>query len=180
VSASFTLRAWTAADREPFAALNADPRVMEFLPRPLTRAESDALADRIDAAIAERGWGLWALDAEGLGFVGFVGLSLVRFELPVLDTGFAAPAPHVEVGWRLAHHAWGLGLATRAARQAVAVGFTQLGLTSLVSFTALGNLRSRRVMARVGLFERGCFEHPALEPGHPLRRHVLTQLSHPG
>ncbi len=165
------LRRWRAADREPFAALNADPAVMEHFPALLLRAESDALAGRIEAHFAERGFGLWAVEIPGVApFAGFVGLSI-----PSFDAHFT---PCVEVGWRLARTYWGKGYATEGARAALRFGFEQSRLGEIVSFTVPANLPSRRVMERVGMSHSPAddFDHPGLPEGHPLRRHVLYRL----
>jgi RimJ/RimL family protein N-acetyltransferase len=163
------LRQWRDDDFEPFAALNGDPEVMRHFPRTLSRAESDALAERQRTLIAERGWGLWAVEAPE-GFIGFVGLSEPRFEEHF--------TPAVEVGWRLARHGWRKGYATEAARAAVAYGFGELALDEIVSFTAVVNDRSRGVMERLGMTydPDDDFDHPALAEGDPLRRHVLYRL----
>lgn len=167
------LRAWRAGDREPFARMNADPRVKEFFPAPLTRAESDALADRIEAHFAKHGFGLYAaeLGAEG-SFIGFIGLSVPPFE--------AHFTPCVEIGWRLAAEYWGRGLATEGAREVVRYAFEELGLDSLVSMTVPANLASRRVMEKLGMTHAPAddFDHPSLPAGHPLRQHVLYRLAH--
>lgn len=166
------LRRWTDADRGPFAAMNADPRVMEHFPAVLSREESDALAARIEAHFERHGYGLWAVGIEGVApFAGFIGLSVPRFE--------AHFTPCVEVGWRLASEHWGRGYATEGARAAVAFGFGVLGLDEVVSFTAAGNLRSRRVMEKIGMVRDpgGDFDHPALPAGHRLSRHVLYRIS---
>ncbi|HYD81544.1 MAG TPA: GNAT family N-acetyltransferase [Paucimonas sp.] len=165
------LRQWKAADREPFAALNADPRVMEFFPAPLDRADSDAMADRCGARIAERGWGLWAVEVRATGeFIGFVGLEIPKGPLPFL--------PCVEIGWRLAFPHWGKGYATEAARAALAAGFERIGLDEIVSFTALVNRRSRAVMERLGMRDSGVgFDHPRVPEGSPLRPHCLYRLT---
>jgi RimJ/RimL family protein N-acetyltransferase len=165
------LRRWREADRAPFAALNADPEVMEFFPSTLDSAASDAFADRIAQHVDEHGWGLWAVEVRETGrFIGFAGLAVPRFE--------ARFTPAVEVGWRLSRDAWGFGYATEAARAAVAVGFAELGLTEIVSFTAVGNVRSRAVMERIGMTHDPAddFDHPALPAGHRLQRHVLYRL----
>lgn len=163
------VRQWRDGDREPFAALNADPRVMAFFPAPLSRAESDALVDRIAAGIDERGWGFWAVEERAGGaFVGFVGLGVPPPELPF--------SPCVEIGWRLARAFWGLGYATEAARGALRVGFERLALAEIVSFTAARNLPSEAVMKRLGMVSDGTFEHPAMAVGHPLRLHKLYRL----
>jgi len=167
------LRRWRDSDREPFAAINADPRVMEFFPATLTRAQSDELAERIERELEERSFGLWAVEVpEVVEFAGFVGL-----EVPSFESHFT---PCVEVGWRLAAEHWGRGYASEAARAAVRFGFERLGLKEIVSFTARTNLRSRRVMERIGMTHRSAddFDHPGLPPGHPLRPHVLYRIVH--
>ena len=163
------LRQWGDEDLEPFAALNADPEVMRHFPSTMTREQSDQWAEQQRATLAERGWGLWAVEAKP-GFIGFVGLNEPRFE--------AHFTPAVEIGWRLAREAWGHGYATEAARAAVEFGFGELGLGEIVSFTTAGNDRSRRVMERLGMTHDPSddFEHPFLPAGHPLRRHVLYRL----
>ena len=171
-TARLLLRRWRDDDRAPFAALNADPLVTEFLPGPLSRADSDALADRIAAHFAAHGFGLWAIEAPGqVPFAGFVGLAVPAFK--------AAFTPCVEVGWRLSASCWGRGYATEGARAALAVGFSRLGLAEIVSFTVPANVRSRRVMERLGMTHDPAddFDHPALPDGDPLRRHVLYRAT---
>lgn len=165
------LRRWRAEDREPFARLNADPVVMEHFPSVLTRLESDTLVDRIEDHFEAHGFGLWAVELrDEAEFIGFAGLSIPTFEAHFM--------PAVEVGWRLARAYWGSGLATEAARIAVADGFGRVGLTEIVSFTSPRNARSVRVMERLGMTRdpRDDFDHPRLPEDHPLRRHVLYRL----
>lgn len=165
------LRDWRDSDRDPFAAMNADADVMEHFPAVLDRAASDALLDRITEHWATEGFGLWAVDRTEDGqFLGFVGLSRPRFEVH--------GASMVEVGWRLVRDAWGSGYATEAAAAALAYGFESLGLEEIVSFTEPGNVRSRRVMERLGMIRDPAedFDHPRLPEGHPLQRHVLYRL----
>jgi len=165
------LRAWRPEDREPFAAINSDPEVTAFLPGAMSRSESDALADSIEARFGEHGFGLWAIEvAGGLPFVGFVGLNVPRFTAPF--------TPCVEVGWRLARDSWGHGYATEGARVAVRFGFEECGLDEIVAFTAAQNRRSRAVMERIGMTRNpeDDFDHPSLPANHPLRRHVLYRL----
>ena len=167
------MRAWRDADRDPFAALNADPAVMEWFPAALSRAESDLMVDVIEQGMAERGWGLWAVEAVDTGaFIGFVGLTPVPFE--------AEFTPGVEVGWRLARAHWGHGYASEAARAALAYAFGRLGLARVVSFTAVGNRRSQAVMRRIGMTCVGEFDHPRLAVESPLRRHVLYAVDRHG
>ena len=171
-TARLILRHWRDDDLEPFAAMNADPRVMEHMPSMLSRAESNALATRARDHFARHGFGLWAVEAPGVaGFIGYVGLSVPRFT--------SAFTPCVEVGWRLARAFWGFGYATEAARAALAFGFTVASLDEIVSFTAPANLRSLAVMERLGMSRDPAddFDYPSLPEGHPLRRHVLYRLS---
>jgi RimJ/RimL family protein N-acetyltransferase len=166
------LRRWRTSDREPFAVLNADPRVMEYPPAILGREESDALAARCDAHFDRHGFGLWAVEIPGVApFAGFLGLSVPGFE--------AHFTPCVEIGWRLAAEHWGLGYATEGALAVLSFGFRTLGLAEIVSFTVPGNLRSRRVMERIGMTHNlvDDFNHPALPGGSPWRRHVLYRIS---
>jgi RimJ/RimL family protein N-acetyltransferase len=166
------MRRWRAADREPFAAMNADREVMEYFPAPLSRTESDALIDGIEVGFERDGFGLWALETREAGeFIGFAGLATPSFE--------AHFTPAVEVGWRLAQEAWGQGYATEAGRAALAFGFGEAGLEEVVSFTAAGNRRSRAVMERLGMTHDpgDDFDHPELERANPLRRHVLYRRS---
>jgi RimJ/RimL family protein N-acetyltransferase len=165
------LRRWVAADLEPFAALNADERVMEFLPFQVDRETSDALAARIEAHFDAHGFGLWAVEVPGVApFAGFVGLSVPRFE--------AHFTPCVEIGWRLAAEHWGRGYAAEGARAALRFGFEVAKLREIVSFTVPANQRSRRVMEKLGMTRDPAddFDHPALAAGDPLRRHVLYRI----
>lgn len=166
------LRQWREADLAPFAALNADPEVMRYFEEPLSEERSDAWARAIAAVIDEQGWGLWALERRDTGeFIGFTGLQVPRHPLPF--------QPCVEVGWRLARSSWGHGFATEAGRACLAHAFGPLRLEEVVSMTAVPNTTSRRVMERLGMVRdvRGDFDHPAVPPGHPLRRHVLYRIN---
>lgn len=166
------LRAWRDDDLEPFAALNADPVVMEHFPAPLSRSESDAFVDVVQQRWREGGPSWWAVEViDGAPFIGFVGLSEVRFDAPF--------APAVEVGWRLAREHWGRGYAPEAARAAIDHGVDELGLDEIVSFTVPTNTNSRRVMEKVGMRHdpTGDFVHPSLPAGHPLGPHVLYRIS---
>ena len=165
------LRDWRDADLEPFAALNADPEVMQHFRGTLTREQSDAFAERIRGKLRENGWGLWAVEViDGPPFIGFVGLAEQTFE--------AHFTPAIEVGWRLARESWGHGYAPEAARAVVDFAFTELGLDEIVSITTVGNVKSRRVMAKIGMTHDPAddFEYPLLDEGHPLRPSVVYRL----
>lgn len=166
------LRQWLPEDRVAFARLNADSRVMEFFLKLFDRAESDAMADRIESLISERGWGFWAVEIkDGDKFIGFTGLHIPIPELPF--------SPCVEVGWRLAFDHWGKGYATEAARGALAIGFEKLNLPEIVSFASIGNFRSISVMEKLGMIrDEKTFGHPGMPEGNPQREHCLYRLSH--
>lgn len=169
------LRRWRDADREPFAAMNADPAVVEHLQGPMSREGSDDFIDRIERHWDEHGWGLWAVEVPDVAsFIGYVGLWPADYVEPGM----------VEVGWRLAREHWGHGYATEAARAALEYGFTDVGLAEIVSFTVPQNERSWRVMERIGLVRDpgGDFDHPRVDPVvHPeLVRHVFYRLSRDG
>jgi ribosomal-protein-alanine N-acetyltransferase len=167
------LRPWREADRVPFAEQNADPVVMRLLGGVLSREQSDAYVDRIEAHLAEHGFCKWAVEAPGVSpFVGAVGLSRVRFR--------ASFTPAVEVAWRLARRYWGRGYATEAAQAAIEDGFRRVGLTFIVAMTTLGNGASMRVMQRLGMIRTIEFDHPNYHAGHPLCRHVLYRLEAAG
>jgi RimJ/RimL family protein N-acetyltransferase len=166
------LRRWRYSDREPFAAMNADPEVMEHFPATLAPDESDAAIDRIEAFFEKRGFGFWALEIAETGqFIGFTGLSVPSFEAHFI--------PAVEIGWRLIRSSWGHGYASEAARRALTFAFDDLELAEVVSFTSRTNLRSQMVMQRIGMINDPAddFDHPVLDEGHPLRRHVLWRMT---
>ena len=168
------LRRWKERDRDPFARMNADPRVMEFM-QPLSRAESDLLVDRLESRFRERGFGLYAAELRQEGtFIGFIGLAVPAFE--------AHFTPCVEIGWRLAAEHWGRGLATEGALAVTRDAFGPLGLDALVSFAVPANIRSQRVMEKIGMTHNPSddFDHPNISEGNPLRRHVLYRLSRSG
>ena len=165
------LRQWRDSDRQPFAEMNADPEVMKFFPAPQSRAVSDSSIDAWQAQFAERGWSNWAAEIRSTGeFIGFIGLSVPKRLLPF--------SPCVEVGWRLARAHWGQGLATEGAVAALRVGFEQIALDEVVSFTSVLNVRSRAVMERIGMRNAlQDFEHPGVPEGHSLRLHCLYRIT---
>ncbi len=160
------LRQWKDSDYAPFAALHADPFVMEHFPFMLSCEQSDAFANKARQGIEEKGWGLWAVECKENGeFIGMVGLQPVSDFLPF--------APAVEVLWRLAYPYWGRGYATEAANACIDFAFQTLGEDHVVAFTALKNSRSEAVMKRLAMEYHGVFDHPQLPDGHPSKPHHL-------
>jgi RimJ/RimL family protein N-acetyltransferase len=167
------LRPWRDSDRAPFAALNADPRVMEHFPAVRTREESDSFMDRIVARLMRDGYGLWAVEVLGVAeFIGFIGLGPADAVLG---------RPVLEIGWRLAADHWGRGYATEGARASLAHAFDALGRDEVVSFATAANLRSRRVMEKIGMTRRpqDDFDHPGVPETWTGRRHVLYRITLP-
>jgi 3-dehydroquinate dehydratase/shikimate dehydrogenase len=165
------LRPWRDSDRGPFAAINADPKVMEHFPSTSTRAESDAGFDRIVARMEKQGFGLWAVEVPAVAdFIGFIGLNPADAVLG---------RPVLEIGWRLAAEHWGRGYATEGARASLAHAFDVLGQDEVVSFATAANQRSRHVMEKLGLARRpeDDFDHPGVPPTWSGRRHVLYRIT---
>lgn len=163
------LRPWREDDRAPFAAINADPHVGDWLGGPIDRASSDALVDRIGAHIAEHGFGAWATERKADGrLIGMIGLSTVA-------AGTLPVGPCIEIAWRLAHDAWGAGYASEGARAALDWGFANIPTDEIIAFTASTNLNSQAVMKRIGMVRAAQrdFDHPRLAADHPLRAHVV-------
>jgi len=168
------MRRWRDADRDPYAAMNADPEVMRYFPPHLRpdRAASNTSIDRMEALFDRQGFGLWAMELADTGeFLGFTGLNPMPEGVP--------GAGGMEVGWRLARHAWHHGYATEAATAAVDVAFDGAGLDELWSITAVLNTPSQAVMRRIGMTWYADFEHPRVERGHRLRPHVAFRLPRP-
>lgn len=161
-------------DREALAAINGDPRVGEWLAGPMTREQSDALVDRMNAHFAEHGFGFGAVERKAdAAVIGMAGLLVMGRDLP--------PGPAVEVGWRLSPDTWGQGYASEAGRAAVGWAFANLDLAEIIAITARTNLRSQAVMTRLGMVAdpRRDFAHPRLADDHPLKEHVTFALKRP-
>lgn len=167
-----TLRHWQKCDLEPFALMNADPRVMEHFPSIKTFEESLKEYEAILEHFEKHGYGLWAVSENNkTNFIGYIGLRYIDFP--------AAFTPAVEVGWRLAYDYWRKGYATEGAKASLKYGFEILKLPEIISFTSSENLRSRKVMERIGMHrcEKNDFDHPKLPEGHRLRRHIFYKIS---
>ena len=163
------LRAFIEADRDPWAEMNADPEVMRHFPATLSRAEADAVIERVNGKIAATGVGFWALErkADGL-FLGFAGLNRIAHEnLPIYGLW--------EVGWRLRREAWGRGYASEAGAAALAHGFGPMRLARILAYTAHTNKPSEAVMQRLGMRRAADmdFDHPLVPEGNPIRRHIV-------
>ena len=166
------MRRWQDSDREPFAQLNGDPDTLRFFPATLDRAASDAFVDVIEARFDRQGFGLWALEIAGTGeFIGYTGLNSLPADVP--------GGGGMEIGWRLAKHAWHHGYATEAATAALGVAFDGVRLPEIWSMTAVLNEPSQAVMRRIGLTEVVRFDHPRIPVGHPVRPHVMYHLARP-
>lgn len=165
------LREWHDEDRTPFARMNADPLVMEYLPRVLDEKASGKLVDRFQMHFDKHGYGLYATERKEDGkFMGFIGLNQVEFKAPFV--------PAVEIAWRLGYEFWGKGFGSEAACAILEHGFNTLELPEIVSFTVHDNEKSISVMEKIGMTrdEGGDFDYPSLRKDHPLGRFVLYRL----
>jgi RimJ/RimL family protein N-acetyltransferase len=169
-TARLAFRVWQERHRAPFGAMNADPQVMRYFPSLQSQQQSDASVDMWLQQFAEQGWSNWAVELKSSGiFIGFIGLTAPQRPLPF--------SPCVEIGWRLTPTAWSQGFATEGARACLRLGFERLGLTEIVSFTALLNRPSIAVMERIGMRNADAdFLHPALASGHELGPHCLYRI----
>jgi RimJ/RimL family protein N-acetyltransferase len=162
-------REWRAEDIAPFAAMNADEKVMEFFPSAMTVEETENMIKRFNDHFALHGFGLYAVETKADNqFIGFIGLAVPRFEMYF--------TPCVEIGWRLTKESWGNGFATEGAKACLDLGFNELGLSEIYSFTSVHNHRSEKVMQRIGMQKSGEFEHPNLAKEHWLNLHVLYKI----
>ncbi|HEX4858423.1 MAG TPA: GNAT family N-acetyltransferase [Usitatibacteraceae bacterium] len=165
------LRQWKDSDADAWAAMNADPEVRKYFPKVNTREESQGEMDRIRAGIAQRGWGMWAVEVPGVSpFIGFVGLN---------PPGFPAPwQPGVETGWRLAREAWGKGYATEGAEASLYFAFEYLRLPEVLALSVVPNKPSHAVMERIGMkrWHGMEFDHPRTPTDWPLRNHIVHRI----
>ncbi len=165
------LRDWEETDLEPFRRLNADEEVMAYFPKTLSTEETNAFYKSIVSEFKECGFGLYAVEVkESKAFIGFIGFHRATFE--------ADFTPCIEIGWRLKQEAWGKGYATEGAEACLQYGFNKLGLRDVYSFTADVNAPSKNVMIKLGMSFIKTFDHPNVEEGSPLNKHVLFHINH--
>jgi RimJ/RimL family protein N-acetyltransferase len=170
-TARLRLRPWRPADAEAYADMRADPRVGEFLGGPTPREESIAMVARLSALLEQHGYGWWVAEVKATAaFAGTIILQDIPFE--------AHFTPAFEVGWHLAYDHWKHGYASEGGRAAIDYAFDTLGRDRVVAITAVTNVRSQRVMERIGMVRDpdGDFDHPRVPVGSPLRPHVLYAI----
>jgi ribosomal-protein-alanine N-acetyltransferase len=166
------LRQWNDADVEAWADMNADPRVMEFFPGTVPRERSREQAAMMRRDLKANGYGWFVMERkEAPGFAGVIALDDIRYEMPF--------RPLREVGWRLPVHVWGRGCATEAAHALLRYAFEELGWPEVIAMTAAINLRSRRVMEKLGMTHdpREDFDHPRVPDALAIKRHVLYRAT---
>jgi RimJ/RimL family protein N-acetyltransferase len=165
------LRTWRREDLRGFAELNADPQVMRHFPSVMSRAQSDAMARRMQAHWHTHGFGYWVVERHAQpGLLGVLGLQQVAFA--------AAFTPAVEIGWRIQQAHWRQGYALEAATAVLACAFQHLQLEQVLAFTVPANLASQALMRRLGMQHQASedFPHPLLPARHPLSAHLLYRL----
>lgn len=159
-------RDWKYIDLEKFKIINKDKEVMKFFPSILSVDETEKFYEVIQEEFEQYGYGLFAVeDKENGEFVGFIGFHWARF-----DSKFT---PCIEIGWRLDKNAWGKGFATEGAKACLNYGFGILGFGRIYSFTSKINIKSEKVMKKIGLVKLDEFDHPKLDKCSNLLRHVL-------
>lgn len=164
------LRQWQESDHEPYIQLNMDNEVMEFFPSTKTREESLAQMERLSKRIDDDGYGFFAAERKDTGqFIGFIGISHPGFE--------SYFTPCIEVGWRLSREHWGYGFATEGGKACLDFGFEKLSAKEIYAFTAVHNQRSENVMKKIGMIKLGLFDHPQIEDGHTLKKHVVYKTT---
>jgi RimJ/RimL family protein N-acetyltransferase len=166
------LRPWRPADVRAFHAMGQDPEVMRHLGPLASRADARGAFARMAACQAQFGFCFWAIERRGdARFIGFCGLKPGRGPI----------AGEIEIGWRLARAHWGEGLAREAAQAVLAWSWANLNVPSVTAITTPGNVRSWGLMERLGMtrFPLEDFDHPELEPGDPLRPHILYRIARP-
>ena len=162
-------RNWKETDKEPFAKMNADKKVMEFFPAIRTKQESDDLVDRLSKHYIEFGFTFYAVEEiKTKQFIGFIGMINTSFE--------AYFTPCVEIGWRLQKESWNKGYATEGAKRCIKYGFKELELKEIYAITPLKNQPSENVMQKIGMQKQGTFEHPKIEEGHWLKTEMLYKI----
>lgn len=163
-------RRWQEEDKEPFAAMNQDPEVMQYFPDTLSKEESDLLIGRFEEHTNTKGYGIWAVERKEDGaFIGFIGLLEIN-----MDVEFKG---NTEIGWRLDKRFWKKGFAVEGANACLAYAFDNLGLNEVYSLTAVLNKPSETVMKRIGMVKASEFENPKIEDGNPLKKHVLYKIT---
>ncbi len=166
------LRDWKQTDLASFIKMNADEEVMKYFPKTLSAEETTVFYESIIAELKECGFGLYAVEIkENEEFIGFIGFHRATFE--------ADFTPCVEIGWRLKKEAWGKGYATEGAVSCLEYGFSKLGFNDIYSFTADVNEASQNVMKKIGMNFINTFNHPKIETGSKLRKHVLFHCRKP-
>ena len=165
------LRTWKKEDAANFYQINQDPKVIEFL-LPITMEQINDYILAKNTQQQQKGYSLWAVELKETGeMIGFIGLNYTDWP--------AHFTPAVEVGWRLASQHWGKGYAPEGAKAALDYGFNKMGLKEIVSFTVPANIRSIRVMEKIGLKRdlNGDFSHPKLPANHSLSHTILYRLT---
>ncbi|QJB70062.1 GNAT family N-acetyltransferase [Parasphingorhabdus halotolerans] len=161
------MREWHEDDLDAFHAINSDPRVMETLGPLKDREEIINLISRLQALQEKDGCCFWALETKSDGaLIGWCGMIRGAHDVPVKDK--------LEIGWRLEFDSWGKGYVTEAAKKCIEWAADQFPDEEVWAITSVDNHRSRAVMQRLGMSHLPDldFDHPLVEPGSHLLRHV--------
>jgi RimJ/RimL family protein N-acetyltransferase len=161
-------------DTAALHAMWSDPRVMADLAPVKTLTQSLATVTRHDGYRAEHGLGFWTtLRKDSGAVIGFCGLKPGAEDTPI--------AGELEVGWMLAAAHWRQGFAAAAAAASIAWGWANRDAARIVAITAVQNVASRALMARLGMVhqERLAFDHPKFAADDPRRATVTYAIGRP-
>jgi RimJ/RimL family protein N-acetyltransferase len=166
------LRTWKNEDANAYYQINQDPKVIEFLKGSLTMKEVTDFISFVNKQFDEIGYSVWAAEEKSSGkLMGYIGLDPIKWNPPF--------GKAVEIEWRLGSEHWYKGYATEGARACLDFAFNKCGLKEIVSFTVPANIRSIRIMEKIGMRRdiNGDFAHPDLPPDHKLSKHILYRLT---
>ena len=162
-------RNWNDSDIEKMSAINDDPEVMEFFPALVTRNQTSDFITRMKTMFEEKKYCYFAVDELASGnFCGFIGLCDQNFE--------ASFTPCTDIGWRLDKKFWNKGYATEGAKRCLDYGFREINLTNVKATAPVINVKSIKVMDKIGMKQQLFFNHPRLKGNARLESCVLYEI----
>jgi RimJ/RimL family protein N-acetyltransferase len=162
-------RDWLPCDIKVISEINSDPDVMEFFPNLQSMQETFEFIEKMQKQLVAEGFCYFAVDRLDTGeFIGFIG---------ILKQSFAADfTPCIDVGWRLKRKEWNKGFATEGAKRCIEFAFQQLQIEKVNAIAPVVNVRSERVMKKIGMKKVKTFKHPKLAGNERLQECVLYEI----
>ena len=163
-------RNWIDSDVSKMIDISSDPDVMEFFPAIATKTQTIEFINRMKLMYIEKGYCYFAVDQlKDESFIGFIGLCYQTYESQF--------TPSVDIGWRLNKKYWNNGLATEGAKKCLDYGFNKLGLKNIIATTPIINIKSIRVIEKIGMEKLTEFKHPRLKYNEKLEDCVCFEIS---